>query len=273
MTLHPLRRLAEIYQAKFRAEIALQFAYRGAILIWLLGLVIQPTVSLVVWTTVADSRGGAPTAGFTAGDFAAYFAVLMVVNQLTFTWHFGTMQWRIQQGFFSPLLLRPVHPVHNDVAENLTFKLLTLTVVLPTAALLMVAFRASFAPAPWHVAAFALALPLAMLLRFIVEWTVGLAAFWVTKMGALNQTYFVVTLFLSGQIAPLALLPGPVQVIASVLPFRWMVAFPVEVLLGRLRPDEVAVGLLVQVAWVGIAALVLRVAWAAGIRRYSAVGA
>jgi ABC-2 type transport system permease protein len=272
MTLGTLRQLGSVYRAKFRAEIALQFAYRGALVIWLLGLVIQPVVYLVVWTTVAASRGGT-VGGFSASDFASYFIVLMVVNQLTFSWHMGVMEWRIREGLFSPLLLRPVHPIHNDVAENLTFKLLTSSVVLPTAVLLLIAFRGSLDPDPWTVAAFVPALVLAMALRFLIEWTLALAAFWMTRVAAVNEAYFVVVLFLSGQIAPLGLLPPVIQLIATLLPFRWMVSFPVEVLLGRVAPLETLIGLGAQIAWIVVAVILLRILWATGIRRYSAVGA
>ena len=264
--------LVEIYRAKFRAEIALQFAYRGALAIWLIGLVLQPVVSLVVWSTVARSQGG-EVSGFAAADFAAYFTVLMVVNQLTFTWHFGTMEWRIRNGFFSPLLLRPVHPIHNDVAENVTFKLLTFTLIAPVALFLVASFGARFASEPWHVLAFVPALVLAFLLRFLVEWSIGLAAFWLTRMSALNQAYWVTVLFLSGQVAPLELFPTPVQVVATILPFRWMVAFPVELALGRVDPGGALFGFAMQGLWIGVALVVLRFGWRAGIGRYSAVGA
>jgi ABC-2 type transport system permease protein len=264
--------LLEVYRAKFRAEIALQFAYRGALLIWLLGLVVQPVVYLVVWRTVAASRGGS-VGGFSAADFAAYFVAIMVVNQLTFTWHFFEMEWRVRNGFFSPLLLRPVHPVHSDVAENLTFKLLTSTVVIPVAIGLVVVFDAALSVTPASLLAFLPALLMAMALRFIVEWTLALAAFWVTRMAAINEAYYVAMLFLSGQVAPLAFFPAPVQVIAAILPFRWMVSFPVETLLGRLSALEIAGGYAVQALWIGVALLLLRTAWRAGVRRYSAVGA
>ena len=268
-----MRRLLSIYQAKFRAEIAVQFAYRWALVIWLLGLLLEPTVALVVWTTVADSRGG-EVGGFTPGDFAAYFTVLMIVNQLTFTWHFFFFEWRVRNGMFSPVLLRPVHPIHNDVAENLTFKLLTFTVVVPVAIFLVVTFGARFETQLWNVVAFLPALVLGMTLRFLVEWTLGCAAFWVTRMAALNQAYYTAMLFLSGQVAPLALFPEVVQGLAAVLPFRWMIASPVEVLLGRgMPPDQVVAGYLAQVAWILAAFVLLSVVWRAGIRRYSAVGA
>ena len=268
----PLRQLVDVYRAKFRAEIALQFAYRWALAIWLLGLLLQPIVYLVVWTTVARSQGGT-VGGFSARDFAAYFTIFMVVNQLTFTWHYWEFEWRVRQGFFSPLLLRPIHPLHNDLAENLTFKLLTFTVVAPVAVLLLVTFNASLNPSPWQVLAFLPALVFAFALRFLLEWTLALAAFWLTRVTAINQAYYLAVVFLSGQMAPLELLPEAVQVIAAVLPFRWMVAFPVETVLGRLSPMEVAVGLAAQLIWIGLALGLLRFGWRAGVRRYSAVGA
>jgi ABC-2 type transport system permease protein len=267
-----LGQLAAVYAAKFRAEIALQFAYRGAIVIWLLGLIVEPIVYLVVWTTVARSQGG-NVSGFSAGDFAAYFTVLMIVNQLTFTWHFFFFEWRVRNGFFSPVLLRPVHPIHNDVAENLTFKALTFTVVAPVATLLLIGFGATAETQPWHVVAFVPALVLAMVLRFLIEWTLAMAAFWVTRTAALNEAYFVAMLFLSGQVAPLTLFPPIVQSIASLLPFRWIISFPIETALGRLAPVDVLVGYAVQAAWIAAALGALRFAWRSGIRRYSAVGA
>jgi ABC-2 type transport system permease protein len=266
------RRLAAVYAAKFRAEIAIQFAYRWALAIWLLGLLLEPIVYLVVWTTVAVSQGG-EVAGFSAGEFAAYFTVLMIVNQLTFTWHFFFFEWRVQNGFFSPLLLRPIHPIHNDVAENLTFKALTFTIVVPVAAFLLVTFGATAATQPWHVLAFVPALVMAMALRFVVEWTLALAAFWLTRVSALNETYFVAMLFLSGQAAPLALFPAIVQGLAWLLPFRWMISFPIETALGRLTAPEILLGYGLQVAWIVAGLVVLRVLWREGVRRYSAVGA
>lgn len=271
-TLSP-RSLLRYYLAKFRAEIALQVAYRGAVVIWLIGLVVQPLVSLVVWTTVAASNGG-QAGGFTRGEYAAYFVVLMVVNHLTFIWHMWEFGWRIQTGFFSPLFLRPIHPIHNDVVENLSFKLVGLAGILPAAIILAVVFDADFgATGPLAVAAFVPALLLAMALRFILEWTLALAAFWMTKVSALNNFYSFVSFFLAGMIAPLALLPAPARVLATVLPFRWTVSFPVEVLIGRAGAGTVALGLGMQALWIGIAVLILRRLWAVAAARYTAVGA
>ncbi len=266
------RALLDFYSAKFRTEIAVQFAYRGAIAIWLLGLVMAPLISLVVWTTVARENGGS-AGGFTAGEYAAYFLAVMLVNNLTFTWVMYEMEWRVKNGLFSPLLLRPIHPIHNDVVQNLTFKLLTLIVLLPIAAALAVVFDAEFATSPWDALAAVPVVIAAMTLRFIAEWTISLAAFWITRTTTLNTLYATLVGFLAGLIAPLGLFPEPVRIVAAILPFRWMVAFPADVLLGRVSGVDLLIGIGVQLLWLGIAFLALRWTWARGAMRYSAVGA
>ena len=264
--------LLRLYRAQFQTTIASQLQYRVALVIWMLGLVLSPVIYLAVWAAVARSQGG-EVDGFTAGDFAAYFLAVMVVNHATFTWIAWEFEYRVRHGTLSPLLLRPVHPIHRDIAENLSFKALTFAVVVPVAAVLAIAFRPTFNAEPWAIAAFVPALALAVALRFAIEWTLALAAFWVTRVEALNRLYFVTGLFLSGQAAPLELLPAPARLLADLLPFRWFLAFPVELLLGRLSSRETLIGFAALTGWLAVAVLLLRIAWGRGVRRYGAVGA
>lgn len=242
-----------------------------ALVIWLLGLVLQPIIYLVVWATVTHSAGGA-VGGYRSSDFAGYFVVLMVVNHLTFTWVIYGFDQRVRQGTLSPLLLRPIHPIHLDVAENIGYKLITFPVVLVAAVTLAFIFHAHIAPDPWKIAAFPPALLFSFAIRFMFEWSLALAAFWTTRSSALNQMYDVALLFLSGQVAPLSLFPAPVQALNEFLPFRWMVSFPVQVLRGGMRPGAVIEGLSIQLVWTAVAFLTLQIVWRFGVQRYSAVG-
>ncbi len=266
------RALATFYGAKFRTSAALMLAYRGAILIWLFAIISSPLISIVVWTTVAKSQGGS-AGGFTEGGYAAYFIILMVVNQLTFSWHMWEMGWRVQSGLFSGILLRPMHPIHNDIVENMVFKALTLVPLVPVAIIFSFMFDAEYNWKLLNVVALAPAIVLAALLLFLLEWTIGLAAFWITKTNALFQLYSSVYFFLAGFIAPLSLLPEPAQVAASILPFRWILSYPVEMALGTSGPQEIAIGFAMQVVWIGLLLGILRFAWSHAASRYSAVGA
>ena len=263
--------LVDEYRTQIKIALMLNFQYRAAMVIWLIGLVLEPLIYLMVWATVTRTQGGS-VGGYGAADFAAYFIVVMLVNHATFTWIYGLFEVRIRNGEFSPLLLRPTHPIHKDIAENIAYKLFTLLTLFPAALVLALVFRPALRPDWWMIAAFVPALALAAALRFLQDWTFGLVGFWTTRTSALAQTYHVLTLFLSGQVAPLDLFPAPIQTLANVLPFRWSVAFPVELLLHRVSPRDALLGFAMQALWFGIILLLFQRAWRASVRRYGAVG-
>jgi ABC-2 type transport system permease protein len=266
-----MRALLDLYRAQFRITFATQLQYRAELLIWLIGMILEPVIYLVVWSAVSASKGTVD--GFSRGDFAAYFIVTMMVNFITFDWHMWEFEFRIRDGQFSPLLLRPVHPIHADMASNITYKTLMLIIMLPVSALLAYVFDANIQTNRTAIGLFLVALFLAFVLRSILEWSLALLSFWTTRMLAVNRTYFSLNLFLSGKMAPITLLPAALQAAAFYLPFRWMVYFPAEVLLGRVAPDAALHGFVIQIAWIGACLLLLNLMWRFGVRRYAGVGA
>ncbi len=267
-----MKNLAGLYIQQFKTTFAATLQYRASLFIWMIGQVLEPLVYLVVWSTVADSRGGS-VGGYTTSQFAAYFIVFMLVNQLTYTWVMYEYEYRVREGLLSSALLRPVHPIHADIAENISSKVISLPLIMIVAAALALIFRPTAVLQGWAVFVFFPAVFLAFLIRFLVEWMLAQAAFWTTRVGAINQVYFVLVLFLSGQLAPLSLFPQPIQLLASVLPFHWMIGFPVELILGHLTPLQALTGVGVQLAWLIASLVLVRIVWRAGIRIYTAVGA
>jgi len=267
-----MKDLLVLYVQQFKTTFASMLQYRASLFIWMIGSVLEPLIYLVVWSTVSISHGGS-VGDYTAGDFAAYFIVLMLFNQITYTWIMYEYEYRVREGLLSPALLRPVHPIHADIADNISSKLITVPILLIIAAGLALTFKPTFTFIPWTLAGIIPALVLAFLIRFLFEWTLAQSAFWFTRVSAINQVYFVLVLFLSGQIAPLSLFPRPIQMAADILPFRWMIGFPVELILGRLTPIQALTGLGAQVIWLAISLGLVRIVWRAGIRIYSAVGA
>jgi ABC-2 type transport system permease protein len=267
-----MRDLPQIYAQQFKTSLAMMLQYRASLVIWLIAHVLEPLIFLVVWSAVSRSSGGS-VGGYSPGDFAAYFIVLMLVNHVTYTWVMYEYEYEVRHGTLSFALLKPLHPIHSNIADNVSSKLITLPGMAVVAVILALIFRPVFHLQLWALAAFIPALFLAFLVRFLMEWMLALAAFWTTRVSAVNQVYFVVALFLSGQLAPIALLPLPVRVAAFILPFRWTVGFPVELFLGKLTPMQALTGIAVQLVWLGLSLLLMRVVWRAGLRIYSAVGA
>ncbi len=268
----------DVWRAHLKVGMALMLQYRFAVLIWGVWGFVGPLISLAVWTAATQARGGAVAnaangVAFDRADFAAYFLTFMIFSHITMSWDAFEFAYRVRSGSLSPHLLKPVHPIHADAANNISFKVVTSGMLLPVWILLFLLLKPTL---PTSAVSLCLAVPallLAAVMRYVWQYCLAVIAFWTTRVEAVNQLYFTLDAFLSGRIAPLALMPGLLGAAAYFSPFRAMGAFPVELALGRVPPGEILPGFLLQLVWLAVAFLALRVMWAAGVKQYSAVGA
>lgn len=268
MRLGPWRRR---YLALMRNAWLVDLQYRSAIAIWLVWGIMEPVISLGIWWSIA---GSGSVGGFTRAGFARYFFGVTLVNQLTSAWDAWYLDRWIREGEMNYRLARPLDPVHEAVADNIAYKMRTASVVLVVwviAAIVWPVVRLPFAPGRWALAA--VAVVLAAGIRFFNGYATGLIAFWTTRATSLVELQFGVSLFLSGRIAPLSLLPPTVGAIADVLWFSAMLAFPVSVLTGGVHTTGAYLrGFGGQLAWLAAWWLAYRFMWRRGIARYGAVG-
>ncbi|HXU62981.1 MAG TPA: ABC-2 family transporter protein, partial [Polyangia bacterium] len=97
-------------------------------------------------------------------------------------------------------------------------------------------------------------------------------AFFVESAMGVFELWLGVHAILSGYLVPLEALPHWVRRAADVLPFRFMLGFPVETLVGLLSRREALLALAAQWGYAALfAALALRV-WRSGLRRFAAFG-
>jgi ABC-2 type transport system permease protein len=263
--------MLRVYRALLLAELQAAAQYRLQSVLWLLLAIVRPLVFLAAWSAAAASQGG-QIEDFAAGDFAAYYVALTLVGQLTNAWEAYDFEYEVRNGKLSPKLLRPVHPVHYLVVANVIWKLITLPALLPVLVLIAWSFHAHFETQPWQAALFVPSVLLAAVLRFLISAILGLFAFWTTRIHALMSFYDRLTFLLAGQIAPLALLPGPLQTLAYLLPFGYMLGVPADLLRGGPDLSTALTLMLGQAVWVAAAWAVYLVMWRVGLRQFSAVG-
>lgn len=261
----------DIFATQSAVNYAIDIQYRASIVIWLIGAVLEPVVSLVVWSTVARQMGGSVN-GMTPGDFAAYFISAMFVARMTFNWLNWVYEEYIRDGSLSTRLMRPFPPVLFDFLTVFNNKLLQFAFVFPIAVALAWIFGATFRFQGWSLLLALPAITLAFVLRFTLEWAVALAAFWTTRVRAINQLYFNTFVILSGMLAPLSLYPPAIQTLTWVLPWRWTIYFPVQLMLGELTPQDAVIGFGMQLLWLTFVAFIAMLTWKRAIRRFSSVG-
>jgi ABC-2 type transport system permease protein len=264
--------LLRIYRALLLAQFQLAAQYRLSMFLYVFFSVIRPAIFLAAWVAVASARGGSVGA-YDVSDFAAYYIALTLVLHFTLAWNDHEFEFEIRYGRLSPKLLRPLHPLHYAVAENVTWKLFTAVALAPALIVIAITLDARFRTEPWHLVAFVPSLLVAAALGFFINWAVASVAFWTTRVRAVTTVMNRASFIFAGQIAPLSLMPGPLQYVAYALPFGYVLGVPAEILRGGVGPAEAVTLMAGQVIWLVIAYLVMRLMWRAGLRQYSAVGA
>jgi ABC-2 type transport system permease protein len=266
-----LRSMVDFYATTFRVQIQTQFQYRVATYMYTLGMVAEPTIYLVVWSTIARSQGGS-VGGLTPHEFAAYYIVWTLVRTMNIVFTPYGWEHRIREGEMSAMLLRPIHPIHYDLGLFAGQKILWVLMYLPIAVGLSFAFHPALHPSAAGVVAFLVAIWGAYLIRSMFLWLLGMVTFWTTRGSAIFETYILLELLLSGRLLPLTLMPHWSQTVASWLPFKWTFYFPIETLVGHMSAASLAGGLGMQLLWTVAGALIVLVSWKFSVRHYSAVG-
>jgi ABC-2 type transport system permease protein len=266
-----MRRYLDFYLNNMKIAILSQFQYRAANYFYMIGMIAEPVIYLVVWSTVAQSQGGS-VAGYTPGYFAAYYIVWTLVRNMNIVFTPYGWEERIQRGQLSSELVAPIHPLHRDISYFAGWKVVVIVLWLPLALVLSLIFKPDLHPTLLQGVVFFFAIWGAYLIRTMLLSLLGMICFWTTRVGAIYELFFAAELILSGRLVPMALMPVWVQQVASFLPFQWTFFFPIEALVGQLTPVELFSGLGMQLLWIVIGTLAVRMVWRWGIRQYSAVG-
>lgn len=232
---------------------------------WMMG----PLVFLFVW--IAASGNGS-VGGLEKSDFIFYYLTLIVVNQLSYPCSHWIIGENIQAGTLSTWLMRPLPIIYEAVSADIALKIVCMPVVMVLVAVLAAFLGFGSAAASAGMLVFIPALLMSCLLRFFSSYMVSLLAFWTEKIDALLAVNDTLVFLLAGQAAPTVLLPGILGTASTLLPFRYMLGFPVEILSGMLSYPEMIKGLCIQAFWLIVIIILQKIILNGGIRRYTAIG-
>jgi ABC-2 type transport system permease protein len=237
----------------------------------IVGFMVEPVIYLVVWTSVSEAQGG-QIAGFTTGTLAAYYIVWTLVRVFNLAFAPGAWEWRIREGRMNEFLSQPIHPFHRDFTFFAGSKFVWSIAWIPIAAFLTLIFDPVFEWSAVAVAGFVVAIWGGFLVRFLLQYWLGMINFWTTRSSAVFGIFIAGELVLSGRLVPLELMPRWVEGLAAWLPFKWTFQFPIDTLIGRLDGAQILSGIGMQVLWSAILGGLFIATWRQAIKRYAAVG-
>lgn len=258
---------------------AYMLEYRGELFLWAVTMAL-PLILMGLWTEAAAQS----PRSLSAAGFARYFIMAFVVRQLTVVWVIYDFGWHIVSGRLSAMLVQPMDPAWRFIAAHRGEHLARLPMVLPLLGLCLVLFPEALAGdaqlGPWRPGSFEVISMLVLIelswwVRFALQYTLSLLAFFVERVDSLSYLTYLPFLFLSGTLAPIEEFPDWAATIARITPFPYMAWMPAMLLVepGRISVTEVVEGVAILALWGAGLLLLNRWAWRKGLAQYSAMGA
>jgi len=264
---HGFARFARIVRTLVSVYYAYMVEYRAELILWVLSGSL-PIILMGVWIQASQSGNFA----LSAIDFSRYFLAVFIVRQFSVVWVIWEFEREIVEGKLSFRLLQPLNPIWHHFLSHFAERFARMPFAVFLIALFFVLYPQAFwIPAPGQLLLALFVTFLAFSLRFLMQYTMSMFAFWTERATALEQFSFLFFLFLSGMIAPLEVFPPQVQAIAEWTPFPYLIYFPASLLVGL--PVDLGKGLLVMLIWSVIFFVLYRWLWRRGLRQYSGMGA
>ena len=262
------------YRKSFTTGLKASVEYRFNFFLSLAGAVSPVVIQTALWIVLYQGGGeGDALFGFTFTQMIAWTVIAQLVSRLVRTGFEYEVNSDIKSGSLDRYLVKPVsyfgYRLFSFLGDKAAQSLFSC--VLLAAAVAVLGTVTGFAVTGRNAALFSVALVLAFVLNFLLFWCVGLAGFWLTEIGFLFEAVRIVIIAASGGIFPLSVFGPEGERILSLLPFRYTIQFPADLLAGRIPESLILRQFALAVFWIAVLTIAARFVWKRGIRRFTAV--
>ncbi|GBD07399.1 hypothetical protein HRbin21_01223 [bacterium HR21] len=265
-----------LYLSVVRLGLSAALMYRANFLFTAgLMVVVGVSVQLFLWSAVYGWGQQQSFAGVPFAQMALYIACATLALGITRGGRVERMvAEEIRTGELVRYLLKPMAHAPYTFAMALAERAVTFPVVL------LLALGAMWVALPWLPAHLALerllwAAPflfLGMLLNFLMGLGISYVAFWMDEVWTLHVVKDISLWFLSGQLVPLALLPGGLRELSEWLPFQYIAYVPAGILSGLIPEERLGLFALRALLWVLVLGVGVAGIWRLGMRRFGGYG-
>lgn len=262
----------------FRIALEERLAYRGDFALGTLMRFLPIVTQIFLWWAVFESVNGT-LVGYTFPDMVAYYLLSMLGRAFSsMPGLASTVAKQIREGEIKKFLVQPIDMIGFLFLGRIAHKLAYYTISTLPFALVFYLCRGYFT-AGWPdlnvMAAFVISLMLAFVLGYFLDLCIGLIGFWFLEVSSLLFVYMLLSFFLSGHMFPLDLLdklPQSLQLVITMLPFKYLAYMPAAIFLGKVDEDRLWTEIGVEVLWLIALIALARLLYSRGVRRYSGYG-
>lgn len=250
------------------------FEQRTKSFVWFLGILLNPLIMLILWGAAFKS-GTHQTTNWNFSYAASYYFLLIIAGSLLMPHTEEVVSKEdIQEGQLTKYVIRPFPYYWFKYFEEIPYRLLLGLYGLIIFIVALIFYQRLFIISQsWEIIVLSIVSSiLAYHLTFNLKISLGLIAFWTTDIVALINLVEIIILVFAGFVMPLDLLPSNIANLIYMLPFPYMIYFPVIAFQGKLSLIQLMQLIVVQSGWVLTTTLLYIYIWNKGIKKFTSFG-
>jgi ABC-2 type transport system permease protein len=242
---------------------------RSRLIVWFLLSWITPLVLILFW------RGAKDLGGWTIEEITSYYLLVIVMGVFLMSHHEDVIAVTdIQEGRLTSYLLKPFSYFWSKFFNEISYRIVQGGIGFFLLFLFVQLFPHYFvfADSPIILLLSVSVSLLSLFLIFVFKSIVGLTAFWMTEARGAFEVVDATLAIFAGYLMPIAFMPGWMHSFIYLLPFPYMIYYPVIAFEGKLTAIQLVHVMGVQVLWIAVFVFLYKKMWRSGIKKYTAVG-
>jgi ABC-2 type transport system permease protein len=235
---------------------------------------VSPLILILFWKGAAGNKQIVP--GWDFSSLASYYFFLTIAFSLIVSHtEKDIAENDIRDGLLVAYLLRPVSYYWKKCLEETPYRIVQTGYAVILCLVFFFFFGKSLFVFSNNLPTILLGIImiiLAFFLSFTMKMIMGLAAFWFTDTRGFFEALYATEFALGGTLIPLVLLPQMIAPVAYVLPFSYILYFPIIAIQGKLGIVELFHVIGIQIIWLFAFGFLYHLLWSLGIKKFSGVG-
>jgi ABC-2 type transport system permease protein len=248
--------------------------YRMNFLLSLVSGAFTIIIQYFVWTAIYRSGMSGELFGYQYNQMIVYIIMAGILSKVMATGFEWEISADIKKGGLSKFLVQPIQYLPYRMMMFFGQKVIQLFMVsiISFIALNILGFSIGFEFDVKQIGLLVVIIFLSLLMNCLLFYSISALAFWVTEVWAIFIGLGVATNILSGGVFPLDVFGQKAQAVFSLLPFQYVIYFPLNIISSKYSTAEILKGMAIQCIWIVILYVFSKLIWKAGMKKYVAVG-
>ena len=260
------------YSMKLGLEKSLE--YRIDFILSIFGSAFPIIVQYFIWLSVYNNSSLSYIYGYTFEGMVSYIIFASIVSKFIaagFEYEIGR---DIKDGGLNKYIIKPISYFKYRIScfiGNKTVQFLLDGIIL-FISYIVLNRTMNVAIELTNVITFIIVIPICIVLNFLIFYAVSSMSFWTGEIWGIVIAIRMLVNILSGGVLPLDVFGDKINEIFKYMPFRYIIYFPINVLMGRVDAGEVRMGIIIQIVWIIIVYIIGKILWKIGIKKYVSTG-